>query len=47
MLHRHVQRLQDLGAASAPLFPHPKALTGVATLGVILSAVYMLTCSRR
>jgi NADH-quinone oxidoreductase subunit M len=25
-----------------PLFPHPKALTGVATLGVILSAVYML-----
>ena len=24
------------------LFPHPKALTGVATLGVILSAVYML-----
>ncbi|MDB4967629.1 MAG: proton-translocating NADH-quinone oxidoreductase, chain, partial [Myxococcales bacterium] len=26
----------------APLFPHPKLLTGVATLGVILSAVYML-----
>jgi NADH-quinone oxidoreductase subunit M len=25
-----------------PLFSHPKALTGVATLGVILSAVYML-----
>jgi NADH-quinone oxidoreductase subunit M len=26
----------------AVLYPHPKALTGVATLGVILSAVYML-----
>jgi NADH-quinone oxidoreductase subunit M len=26
----------------APLYPHPKAITVVATLGVILSAVYML-----
>jgi NADH-quinone oxidoreductase subunit M len=29
-------------AGLAPLFPHPKALTVVATTGVILSAVYML-----
>jgi NADH-quinone oxidoreductase subunit M len=34
-------------AGMVPLFPHPKALAGVATLGVIFSAVYMLYLFQR
>ena len=39
---RLLRRLQDLGAPRHRSSRIPKALTGVATLGVILSAVYML-----